>query len=251
MLVEACVDSIESALAAEAGGAGRLELCDDLAEGGTTPSAGVIAVCRKQVGIPLFVLIRARGGDFLYSEAEADAMVYDVGVARELGADGVVIGALRADGSLDLDLTRRLLEAARPMAVTFHRAFDVCRDADGALEELVGLGVDRVLTSGQAATASDGASAIARLVMRSAGRIGILAGGGVNEENAAALIAATRVREIHVRCVSPRPTPMRHRNPRVTFQRSVTPDDGVRMVTDAARIRRVVEATSASRSPRS
>lgn len=251
MLVEACVDSIESARAAEAGGAGRLELCDNLAEGGTTPSAGVIAVCREQVGIPLFVLIRARGGDFLYSEADADAMVCDVGVARELGADGVVVGGLRADGSLDLELTRRLVDAARPMGVTFHRAFDVCRDPDEALEELIAMGVDRVLTSGQAATASDGASTIARLVERAGGRIGILAGGGVNEENAAALVAATGVREIHVRCVSPRPIPMRHRNPRVTFQRSVTPDDDVRMVTDAARIRRVIDATSASRSPRS
>lgn len=245
------MDSIESARAAEAGGAGRLELCDNLAEGGTTPSAGVIAVCRERVGIPLFVLIRSRGGDFLYSDADVDAMVRDVGVARELGADGVVIGGLRADGSLDLELTRRLLEAARPMATTFHRAFDVCREPDAALEQLIGLGVERVLTSGQAATAIEGASTIARLVERAAGRIRILAGGGVNEENAAALVAATGVREIHVRCASPRPTPMRHRNPRVSFQRSVMPDHDARMETDAARIRRVIEATSASRSPRS
>lgn len=210
----------------------------------------MIAACRQAVGMPLFVLIRARGGDFVYSDAEADLMVYDVGVARELGADGVVVGALRTDGSLDLELTRRLVEAARPIAVTFHRAFDVCRDPDQALEELVALGVDRLLTSGQAATAADGSATIARLVRQAAGRIEILAGGGVNEENAAALVAATGVREIHARCASPRPTSMQYRNPQVTFQRAVAPDDGVRMVTDAGRIRRLGElATSASRSP--
>jgi len=241
VLVEACVDSIDSALAAAAGGAGRLELCDNLAEGGTTPSAGAIAVCREQVGIPLFVLVRARGGDFLYSDADADAMVRDVGVARKLGADGVVIGGLRADGSLDLALTRRLLDAARPMGVTFHRAFDVCRDADAALEELITLGVDRVLTSGQAATASEGASTIAHLVRRAAGRIGILAGGGVNEENAAALVATTGVREIHVRCASRLPSRMQHRNRAVSFRAAATEDDQVRMMTDPARIRRLVQ----------
>jgi copper homeostasis protein len=235
------VDSIESARAAEAGGAGRLELCDNLAEGGTTPSAGVIAVCRERVGIPLFVLIRARGGDFLYSDADADAMVRDVGVARELGADGVVIGGLRADGSLDLELTRRLLEAARPMAATFHRAFDVCREPDAALEQLIGLGVERVLTSGQAATAIEGAATITRLVRQSAGRITILAGGGVNEDNAAMLTARTGVHEIHVRCTSPVASGMQHRNPRVTFRSLPTEDDQARMVTDPARIGRLVQ----------
>jgi copper homeostasis protein len=210
----------------------------------------MIAACRQAVGMPLFVLIRARGGDFVYSDAEADLMVYDAGVARELGADGVVVGALCTDGSLDLELTRRLVEAARPIAVTFHRAFDVCRDPAQALEELIALGVDRVLTSGQAATAADGSATIARLVRQAAGRIEILAGGGVNEENAAALFAATGVREIHARCASPRPTAMQYRNPQVTFQRSVVPDEGVRMVTDADRIRRLGElATSALRSP--
>lgn len=241
MLVEACVDSIDSALAAAAGGAGRLELCDNLAEGGTTPSAGAIAVCREQVGIPLFVLVRARGGDFLHTDAEADASARDVRLARELGADGVVVGGLRRDGTVDLDLMHRLVEAAGPMAMTFHRAFDVCRDPDAALEQLVELGVERVLTSGQAATAVEGVATITRLVQRSAGRITILAGGGVNEDNAAPLVAATGVREIHVRCASPLPSRMQHRNRAVSFRAAASEDDHIRMVTDPARIRRLVQ----------
>ncbi len=240
MNVEACVDSIESALAAEAGGADRLELCDNLAEGGTTPSAGTIAVCRELVGIPLFVLVRARGGSFVYSAAEVEAMARDVALCRELRADGVVIGALRPDGAIDLDATRFLIAAARPMAVTFHRAFDVCRDPAAALDELIGLGVERVLTSGQQASAIDGAVLIGQLVQRAAGRIGILAGGGVTEENVRRLVSITGVHEIHVRGASPATSEMQYHNPRISFQKPVTTDDRVRMETDAERIRAIV-----------
>lgn len=246
MLVEACVDSIESALAAEAGGAGRLELCDNLSEGGTTPSAGTIAVCRERVNIPLFVLVRPRGGDFLYCEADIEIMERDITLCRELGVDGVVIGALREDATIDTSAMRRLIDAARPMAVTFHRAFDVCRDPGQALDELIALGVERVLTSGQASTATEGAPMIARLVKRSAGRIGILAGGGVNEENIAALVSNTGVSEVHVRGVSPLASGMQYQNPPVSFQKPVTTDDRIRMVTDAERIRRLVQLLGSS-----
>src|SRR2546425_4916267 len=196
VLVEACVDSVESALAAARGGAHRIELCANLVEGGTTPSAGTLAVCRARLEIPIFVLIRPRGGDFLYSAAELAVMLEDVKQAKETGAQGIVTGVLRADGEIDQDRTGELIAAARPLRVTFHRAFDVCRDAGRALETLIALGVERVLTSGQAATAPEGAEAIAGLVRRAAGRIAVLPGGGVTEGNVAALVRATGVTEI-------------------------------------------------------
>ncbi len=153
VLVEACVDTVASALAAEAAGAARVELCAGLAEGGTTPSAGLMALACERLRIPVFVLIRPRGGDFLYSEAEMEVMRRDIRQAKTLGARGVVLGVLRPDGHVDEARTRVLVDEARPMAVTFHRAFDVTPDASAALEALVALGIDRVLTSGQARTA--------------------------------------------------------------------------------------------------
>src|SRR5256714_14191101 len=191
ILVEACVDSIESALAAARGGAHRIELCANLIEGGTTPSAGTLAVCRARLDIPIFVLIRPRGGDFLYSAAELAVMLEDIRRAKEAGAQGIVTGVLRADGDIDTDRTRELSDAARPLQVTFHRAFDVCRDAGRALETLIALGVERVLTSGQAATALEGADTIAGLVRRAAGRIVVLSGAGVTEDTLSARWPAT------------------------------------------------------------
>jgi copper homeostasis protein len=237
ILIEACVDSVPSALAAEAGGAGRVELCDNLIEGGTTPSAGTIAECRARLRIPVFVIIRPRGGDFLYSDVEYDVMRRDVAHARSLGADGAVLGLLHADGTLDVERTRALVEAARPLPVTFHRAFDVARDPEEALDALIGLGVERVLTSGQAPTAPEGAELIARLVQRAAGRIGILPGCGIDETNVRELVAQTGAREVHVRGTSPVRSRMSFRNPRVSFRAAVDGDDSVLDVTDAVRIR--------------
>src|SRR5712691_10469174 len=134
VLVEACVDSIESALAAARGGAHGIELCANLVEGGTTPSAGTLAVCRERLDIPIHVLVRPRGGDFLYTATEFTVMLEDIRRAKQAGAEGVVTGALRADGEIDTDRTRELIGAARPLRVTFHRAFDVCRDPAAALE---------------------------------------------------------------------------------------------------------------------
>jgi copper homeostasis protein len=156
VLIEACVDAIDAALEAASGGAGRLELCGELLQGGVTPSAGLIGAVRDRVKIPLFVLIRPRTGDFLYSADERDVMLRDVALAKALGADGVVIGALAANGDVDIATTRALLDAARPMQVTFHRAFDFARDQDVATEALLNLGVDRVLTSGGAPSALEG-----------------------------------------------------------------------------------------------
>jgi copper homeostasis protein len=199
LLVEACVDSVASAVAAERGGAHRLELCDALFDGGTTPSAGMIASCKEAVAIPVFVIIRPRGGGFVYSDAERDVMRRDVVAARELGADGVVIGGLRSDGTVDTDLVRLLRDAARELPVTFHRAFDLTPDLERALEALVAAGLQRVLTSGGAPTAIEGAEVLASLVRQAGARITVMAGGGVREENVLELVRVSGVREVHVR----------------------------------------------------
>lgn len=242
MLVEACVDSVSSALAAQLGGASRVELCANLVEGGTTPSAGTIAVARERLQIDLFVIIRPRGGDFLYAPHEFDTMLKDISLARQLEADGVVIGALSPNGTIDQEGTRRLLEAARPLPVTFHRAFDLTRDLAESLEDLLSLGVDRVLTSGGEATALEGVDTLAKLVRRADGRIGILAGGGVNETNVTELVARSGVREVHVRVAERRESAMKHRNERVVFGKPHTPDEYSRLETSEERIRRVVAA---------
>lgn len=238
VLIEACVDSVESAVAAERGGAGRIELCDNLLDGGTTPSAGTIAECRRRVRIPIYVMIRPRGGDFLYSDVELAVMRRDIVQAEALGADGVVLGLLKRDGAVDAARTRALVALARPMDVTFHRAIDVCRDPVAALDALIAIGVDRVLTSGQAPTALRGAAVIRRLVERAAGRIAVLAGGGIDERNARRVLERTGVRELHVRGTSPVKSGMRYKSRRVHMG-DPRLDEYTRAVTDAARIRRI------------
>jgi copper homeostasis protein len=240
ILIEACVDSIESALAAGRGGAHRIELCANLVEGGTTPSAGTLAVCRARLDIPICVLIRPRGGDFLYSAAELAVMLEDIHRAKQAGAQGIVTGVLRADGEIDTDRTRELIGAARPLRVTFHRAFDVCRDAGRALDRLIALGVDRVLTSGQAATAPEGAEAIAGLVRKASGRIAILPGGGITEDNVAALVRATAVTEVHLTGAVAHQSGMTYRAMEVTIGNAAPRSEYEWSVTDAERIRRVV-----------
>jgi len=198
MVVEVCLAGIESAVSAQSGGATRIELCENLAEGGTTPSQGMIALVRKKLSIPVHVMIRPRGGDFCYSDLEFEVMQRDVATAVSLGVDGVVFGLLTPEGRVDVTRTRILMEAARPLAITFHRAFDVTADPLAAFEDLLTLGVDRLLTSGQQATAGEGRELIKQLQGRANGRLQIMAGSGINASNAAALIAATGVREIHV-----------------------------------------------------
>lgn len=196
-ILEICAGSVESAIAARDGGAARIELCAALEIGGTTPSAGLIAEARKIEGIVLNVIIRPRGGDFLYNEHEAACMEQDIRTCRQLGADGVVIGALTAEGDIDTALCKRLIDAADGMSITFHRAFDMCRDPKRALEELIAIGCDRVLTSGQAATAEAGLPLLKELVQQAAGRISIMPGCGVNSGNAARILQATGAVEIH------------------------------------------------------
>jgi copper homeostasis protein len=240
MIVEVCVDSVESAVAAEKGGAQRVELCCALLEGGLTPSAGAIALARKSIGIGLHVIVRPRGGDFLYTEAEHEVMLRDVDTAKALGADGVVIGVLTAAGEVDRARTRELLERARPMSVTFHRAFDMTRDPFAALDALAALGVDRVLTSGQEESAMEGLDLLKDLVSRAQDRIIVMVCGNLTERNIARVAQETKAKEIHVTGFADVESGMTFRNPRVYMGGLLRPPEYSRSVTAADRIAALV-----------
>jgi copper homeostasis protein len=245
-VIEVCVDSVESAIAAQEGGADRVELCDNLLEGGTTPSAGAIAVARRRLSIRLHVIIRPRGGDFCYSDVEFDIMKRDIAEAKSLAADGVVIGILTPEGNVDRGRTGELVELARPLGVTFHRAFDMSRDPFRSLDELIAMGIDRVLTSGQEASVIEGLDLIAALVRRAAGRIVVMPGGGT-ERNLSKVLAATGVSEVHVTGFSPVESPMVYRNPRVFMGGELRPPEYSRFVTDSGLIRRLREQAQQER----
>ena len=249
VIVEACVDSVASSVAAERGGAQRLELCDALFDGGTTPSAGMIAACKESVTIPVFVMIRPRGGGFVFSDAERDVMRRDVVVAREIGADGIVIGGLRRDGTVDLELVRLLVDEARGLPVTFHRAFDLTPDLPSSLDVLADAGVQRILTAGGARTAADGAPALGALVRRAGSRVIVLAGGGVREENVRTLVAMSGVREVHVRLtrLTTSGEPSARRELRV--RRPLPQDEAAWEETDEGRVRSFVEAVGRNSLP--
>ncbi len=198
MLIEVCVNSAISAIEAQKGGAGRVELCENMHEGGTTPSAGMIGFARNHLTISLFVMIRPRGGDFLYSDAEFAIMKEDIHAARELGADGVVFGILKPDGMIDVERMGQLVQIARPMGITCHRAFDMTSDPFNAMEDLISLGIDRILTSGQQKTASEGATLIRELINRAQNRIIIMPGSGVKEHNIIEVIRNTGAKEVHI-----------------------------------------------------
>ena len=213
VVLEVAANSVASACAAQQGGAGRVELCAALELGGLTPSPAVIALARERLRIPLYVLIRPRAGDFLYSELECEVMLRDIEACARLGCDGVVLGVLDADGEVDMARCRALMAAAGDMGVTFHRAFDLVRDPRRALEAVVALGCERVLTSGGQASAMDGAGAIRERVVQAAGRLSVMPGAGVDAGNIAALAAATGAREFHASAKRLLPSGMRHRSP--------------------------------------
>ena len=196
--MEICVDSVESAITAESAGAGRLELCSALSEGGITPSAGLIESVRRNTDIRIHVLIRPRSGDFLYSDSEFSVMRRDIDTAGECGADGIVTGLLVRDGTVDLERTALLVEYASPMTVTFHRAFDMSRDPLKAMEDVITAGAKSILTSGQARTAIEGAGVIKTLVAAAGNRIQIMPGGGINEYNISLLATSTAAKEYHM-----------------------------------------------------
>ena len=212
-MLEICIDGVVSAVAAAAGGADRVELCANLPEGGTTPSAGMIRTVRAAFPRGLMVIIRPRGYDFLYAGSELAAMLDDIRVARDLGADGVVIGCLTPDGRVDRDRCQRLIAAAGPLDVTFHRAFDMTRDLGEAMEDIIGLGIKRILTSGGQTDVPAGIPVLTELAEQAAGRVSIMPGGGVTEDNIGDIVRATGVTEIHLSARHPVRGGMHHVNP--------------------------------------
>ena len=240
MIVEVCVDSVEGAEAAQQGGADRVELCAALLEGGLTPSAGTIARAVERLRIGIQVMVRPRGGDFLYSDAEFDVMARDVDAAKQAGAAGVVLGILDRDGVVDAERSWHLIARARPLSVTFHRAFDMARDPFEALETLVDLGVDRILTSGQEASAWDGVDLLRDLVRTAAGRLVIMPGGGIHERNIGRLVDATGAQEVHVTGTRLVESAMTFRNPHCMMGGSLHPPEYEVRATDPERIQELV-----------
>ncbi|MER8833757.1 copper homeostasis protein CutC [Mesorhizobium sp. M0909] len=214
-LIEICVEGIDGLLAAQAAGADRVELCASLIEGGITPSFGTVRTALELATIPFHVIVRPRGGDFLYSEAEYRSMLADVGALADTGVAGVVIGCLNADGTIDEQRMSQLVKAAGSLNVTCHRAFDMTRDPTEALETLIRCKVGRVLTSGQRDTALEGADLLADLVRQAGDRIIILGCGGLDPENIGKVRRKTGLSEMHFAALKDVPSAMRYRNPRV------------------------------------
>jgi copper homeostasis protein len=231
---EICANSVASCIAAQEGGADRVELCSGIPEGGTTPSFGMIRKARASIDIALNVIIRPRGGDFLYTPDEQEEMVHDIKAAKELGADGLVFGCLTKEGNVDNEAMSILMKAAEGLPVTFHRAFDHSADPMKALEDIIDLGCARILTSGCRPTAMQGASLLAELVKSAAGRIIIMPGCGVNEGNIAEIARLSGAREFHFSAREPIESGMLFRNPEVAMGSEEDPYGTVR--TTAARV---------------
>lgn len=242
---EICANSVESCLAAQEGGADRVELCAGIPEGGTTPSYGEIKLARKLLTkTKLHVIIRPRGGDFLYTPLELERMEEDIRICRELGVDGVVFGCLTEEGEVDREANRRLVELARPMSVTFHRAFDRTADPMKALEDIISLGCNRILTSGQQPKAIDGISLLAQLEKKlkeyPLPPIQLLAGSGVNEENIRQIFDATGIHEYHFSARVNVVSKMKHYNHKV-YMGAKGADESNSLVTSAEKVRNTIK----------
>lgn len=238
---EVCANSVESCVEAQRGGADRVELCAGIPEGGTTPSYGDIVMARKLlITTKLHVIIRPRGGDFLYSDLEREIMLEDVRMARRLGVDGVVFGVLTFDGDIDMDFMRQLMAESEGMSVTFHRAFDVCRNPFVALEQIIELGCDRILTSGQMPKAEDGVDLLKQLVEKAGDRIIIMPGCGVNAGNIAKIAQITGAKEFHFSARSKHESGMQFRKSRVSMGGSVMIDEYSHDVTDELIVKDII-----------
>ena len=240
MIVEICVDSVSGVRAAKAAGAQRVELCADLIEGGITPSLGMIRQARALSDIRLHVMIRPRGGDFLFNDDEFAIMKTDIELAKRERADGVVIGLLKAGGTVDADRVGELTALARPMAVTFHRAFDMTPNPLQALETLIGLGIDRVLTSGQEASVLEGLPLIAFLMKEAGGRIIVMPGGGITARNIERIVEAANPQEIHFAALEPAASGMTFRREHVFMGGELRPPEYDRLDTSPDKIRSVL-----------
>lgn len=239
MILEVCVDSVASAIAAQRGGAHRIELCSSLLEGGLTPGPGLMAIVRARLHIDIFVMIRPRGGDFLYSDDEFEIMQRDIEEARRLGANGFVLGLLNPHGRVDVERTRRLVQQANPLPVTFHRAIDLTPDPLLVLEDVIATGAQRILTSGGAPNVQQGCATLQQLRQAASNRITIMAGGGLNRDNLRQVVEVSGVEELHGSFRRAKPAPVDFRKTGVSM--GGADDEYVRNVTDEEEVHAVVE----------
>lgn len=237
--MEVCANGLASALAAQKGGAKRVEFCASLPEGGTTPSYGELVLAKKMLDIEVFPIIRPRAGDFLYTNLEFELMREDIKVCKALGCEGVVIGILTAEGKVDKERCAILVELAKPMQVAFHRAFDMTENMEEALEDIISLGIIRILTSGGKASALEGAVVIEKLIALAAGRIVIMPGAGVSEKNITSLIRLTGAKEFHASARRQIPSSMAFRNENLSM--GAGNDEYSYSITDAELVKNLLE----------
>ena len=243
------MDSVESAINAEKGGASRLELCSNLVEGGTTPSLGLLRVIKERVKIPVYVMLRPRGGDFVYSEDDFQVMKENLVLFKENGADGLVFGILTPDGVIDVIRSKEIIQLSRPLPVTFHRAFDMVKDPATSLDTLISLGVDRVLTSGQESTALEGLPLLASLIKQAQAKIIVVPGGGITERNLQRILKESGAKEFHCSARSSRDSTMVYRNGHVSMGASYGSPEFSIKIADTARVEQfavLAEQTRAS-----
>ena len=237
---EISIDSVQSALNAQAAGADRVELCSGLAEGGTTPSIGMIKSVRQSIDIQMFVIIRPRGGDFLYTKEEFEIMCNDILEAKKYGTDGIVSGALTPEGEIDMEKTKKMIELAYPLPFTFHRAFDMCRNQLIALEQLIELKAARILTSGQRNSAEEGIPLLKDLVKKAENKITIMPGAGINIDNIITLISETKAKEYHFSGKKKYPSKMSYFNRNIKMGNSNDIDESSVFVSDYEIIKSII-----------
>lgn len=246
---EVCANSVKSCLAAQEGGAHRVELCTAIPEGGTTPSFGEIAVAREMLQIKLHVIIRPRSGDFSYSPLEIKSMLKDIEMCKKLNVDGVVFGVLDSSGNINIPAMNELMAASKGMSVTFHRAFDMCYDPHSALEEIINLGCDRILTSGQRPTAEEGISLLEKLNEQAGNRIILLAGSGINETNIQRIASHTGISEFHFSAREKQESQMAYRNPMVSMGGTVHINEYENAYTSARRVNDTIKTLLSIKKP--
>ncbi|XP_033098384.1 copper homeostasis protein cutC homolog [Anneissia japonica] len=242
--MEVCVDSVESAIIAERGGANRIELCSGLMEGGITPTQGLLKMVRTECRLPIFVLIRPRGGDFCYSSFELEVMRQDLLLAKDCGANGIVIGFLNRKGEIDVEKCKEFISLSRPLEVTFSRAFDMVADPYKSLEVLIDLGFERVLTSGLDSSVLEGLPVIRKLIEQARGRIIVMPGGGINDRNLRRILEGCGANEYHCSARTSQDSKMLYRNTKAFMGGVLRPPEFVQKIADSDLIRRLVEEHS-------